>query len=395
MAAYPPRLASPLQALEQEEYGTDASASSFSSTSKPEDPTEVGEQVAPANLPFRELVQKVREFLSIPDPAAEEDYKMGSTLGRDPLLMQQEKLNRPPSIKLPMVADLSRLQTAQDDSVKLSTSSTLEIGKFPGIPPHKGSWYSVVDNKFAQTPQVVPQAFSNIAKTGYRSGPPASVQQKDLVKLEYMTGENVSIANFLSTFGMANESCLNNLRLSRDQRERLFDQFCATTDGPTREQIMLPRCSLCWILVGVCPRPTQTWYPTSYPLSLTWCFSGVMPIYAMLTPTWMLLGYAYLRAATVSCGDLFERSLMQEYEQHLIGLGVKPGSYKEQRFHPYQKNRGRGGHQQAPQGVYYQPMPAPQYMVQQPFFQPPPQSGGCGGRSGHGRRGTTGGNKWQ
>ena len=93
-----PRLASPLQALEQEEYGTDASVSSFSSASKPEDPTEVGEQAAPTILPFRELVQKVREFLSIPDPAAEEDYKLGSVLGHDPLLLQQEKLDRPPSI---------------------------------------------------------------------------------------------------------------------------------------------------------------------------------------------------------------------------------------------------------------------------------------------------------
>ena len=73
-----PRLSSPLQALEQEEYGTDVSTSSFSSASKQEDPTEVGEQAPPPNLPFRELVQKVREFLSIPDPAAEEDYKLGS-----------------------------------------------------------------------------------------------------------------------------------------------------------------------------------------------------------------------------------------------------------------------------------------------------------------------------
>ena len=87
-----------------------------------------------------------------------------------------------------------------------------------------------MDNKFAQTPQVVPQAFSNIAKPGYRSGPPASVQQKDLVKLEYMTRENISIANFLSTFGMASESCLSNLCLSRDQRDRLFEQFRATMD---------------------------------------------------------------------------------------------------------------------------------------------------------------------
>ena len=100
-AASASRLASPLQALEQEEYGTDASASSFSSASKPEDPTEVGEQAAPPNLPFRELVQKVREFLSIPDPAAEEDYKLGSALGRDPLLLQQEKLDRPPIYQAP------------------------------------------------------------------------------------------------------------------------------------------------------------------------------------------------------------------------------------------------------------------------------------------------------
>ena len=74
-----------------------------------------------------------------------------------------------------------------------------------------------------------------------------------------------------------------------------------------------------------------------------------------------------LRAAPVSGGDLFERSLMQEYEQHLIGLGVKPGSKMEQCFHPYKKSKkGRGGRQKAPQGVYCQPMPAPQYMVQQP-----------------------------
>ena len=73
---------------------------------------------------------------------------------------------------------------------------------------------------------------------------------------------------------------------------------------------------------------------------------------------------------------------MQEYEQHLIGLGVKTGTRKE-RFHPYKKNKGRGGHQrqQAQQGVFYQPMLAPQYMVQQSFF-PNPQGGRRGGRGG-------------
>ena len=61
--------------------------------------------------------------------------------------------------------------------------------------------------------------------------------------------------------------------------------------------------------------------------------------------------------------------MMQEYEQHLIGLGVKTGTKKEC-FHPYKKKKGRGGHQlqHAQQGVFYQPMMAPQYLVQQPFF---------------------------
>ena len=133
-----------------------------------------------------------------------------------------------------------------------------------------------------------------------------------------------------------------------------------------------------------------------------------------LTNLVLIRCYAYLRhahpnpdafrlhnlcTAPISGGDLFERSLMQEYEQHLIGLGVKPGSKKEQCFHPYKKNKkGRGGCQQAPQGVYYKPMLATKYMVQQPFFQAPPQ-GGCkgryGGRRGHGQGGSTGGGKQQ
>ena len=318
-------------------------------------------------------------------------------------------MDRPPSIKLPMIPDLSQLQTAQDDLVKPGTSSSLEIGRFRGIPPHKGSWYSVVDSTFSQTPQVVPQAFSNIAKPGYRSGPPASVQQKDLVKLEYMARENVSIANFLSTFGMASESCLNNLRLSRDQRERLFDQFCATMDGPTREQIFAQ-------LVNMTQQESaQMQFVLDISRSMSKAYADLVSNFlSSLTNLVLLRCDAYLhhahpnldafrvrnlRAAPVSEGGLFERSLVQEYEQHLIGLGVKPGSKKEQRFHPYKKNKkGRDGHQQAQQGVYYQPMPAPQYMVQQPFFQPPPQGGrrgGRGGRRGRGRAGSTGGNKQQ
>ena len=80
-----------------------------------------------------------------------------------------------------------------------------------------------------------------------------------------------------------------------------------------------------------------------------------------------------LHSAPISGGDLFDRSLRQEYEQHLIGLGVKTGTKKE-RCHPYKKKKGRGGNQRhyTPQGMFYQPMLAPQYMVQQSFY-PHPQ----------------------
>ena len=97
-----------------------------------------------------------------------------------------------------------------------------------------------------------------------------------------------------------------------------------------------------------------------------------------------------LRSAPISGGDLFDRSLMQEYEQHLIGLGVKTGTKKE-RFHPYKKKKGRGGNQRhhAPQDMFYQTMPAPQYKVQQPFY-PHPQGGPRGGRGGCRGRGCGG-----
>ena len=45
------KLQSPLQVLEQEEYGADSSASSFT-TPRSEEPTDTGQQAAPPNLPF-------------------------------------------------------------------------------------------------------------------------------------------------------------------------------------------------------------------------------------------------------------------------------------------------------------------------------------------------------
>ena len=43
-----------------------------------------------------------------------------------------------------------------------------------------------------------------------------------------------------------------------------------------------------------------------------------------------------LRSATILGGDLFNRTLMQEYERHLTGLRVNPGCKKD-RFHPHKK----------------------------------------------------------
>ena len=180
-----------------------------------------------------------------------------------------------------------------------------------------------MDNKFAQTPQVVPQAFSNIAKPGYRSGPPASVQQKDLVKLEYMTRENISIANFLSTFGMASESQQSSSL--KDQRERLFEQFHATTDGPTREQIMLQ------LFTMTQQESAQMQFMLDISRSMSKAYADLVSNFLSTLMNLVLLRRdAYLRhahpnldafrarnlhAAPVSGGDLFERTRSETWIQ--------------------------------------------------------------------------------
>ena len=102
-----------------------------------------------------------------------------------------------------------------------------------------------------------------------------------------------------------------------------------------------------------------------------------------------------LRSAPISGGDLFDRLLMQEYEQHLIGLGVKTGT--KEHFHPYKKKKGRGGKPASSRSPGYVLPNAPQYMVQQPFY-PHPQGGrrgGQGGRRGRGHGGNTSNTKQQ
>ena len=168
-----------------------------------------------------------------------------------------------------------------------------------------------------------------------------------------MSRENISIPNFLSTFGMACVSCLNNLCLSRDQRERLFDQFPDTTDGLTREQIMLQ------LFTMTQQESTQMQHMLDISRSMSKAYADLVSNFISTLKNLVLirrdayLHHAHLNldafrlrnlcAALISGGDLFERSLTQEYEQHLIGLGVKPGSKKEQCFHPYKKNKTSTG----------------------------------------------------
>ena len=155
-AASAPRLASPLQALEQEEYGTDSSAFSFSSSSKPEDPTEVGEQAAPltslsgnwskrlgSSCTF--LTQQQKRTTSWAQHWDVIPFSCSRKSWIDPHLSSSQWLPTYLAFRLPRTTQSNRARKI--------------FWKFPGIPPHKGSWYSVVDNKFTRTPQVVPQFF--------------------------------------------------------------------------------------------------------------------------------------------------------------------------------------------------------------------------------------------
>ena len=88
-----------------------------------------------------------------------------------------------------------------------------------------------------------------------------------------------------------------------------------------------------------------------------------------------------LRSAPISSPELFDRLLMQEYGQHLIGLEVTTGNQSGSRFHPYGKSKksrgkGKGVYQQ---GGYYQVhVPESQYLVPQTFYPQPQRRGFCG-----------------
>ena len=116
-------------------------------------------------------------------------------------MFHMEQSSRPPSLKLPLMDDITKLLQNQDTVIKPSTSSTtsLDIGQFVPNPPNRGNWYPVAGENFEQKPEVVPQSFSNIARPGYKGLPSASINQRKLVKLEYMVRECIATSNFLST----------------------------------------------------------------------------------------------------------------------------------------------------------------------------------------------------
>ena len=309
-----------------------------------------------------------------------------------------EQSSRPPSLKLPLMDDIAKFLQNQDTAVKPgpSSSTSLDIGQFLSNPPNRGNWYPVAREKFEQRQQVVPQAFSNIARPGYKGLPTASINQRELVKLELMVRECIATSNFLSALSTASESTLNNLRAARDQSEKTFTLLASEPDPNNRDQFLQQ------LLNSTIEDTRQMQFMLDISRSTAVAYQHLLEKFLhLLTNLVLIRRDAYLknahnsldsyclknlRAAPISGPDLFERSLMQEYEQHVIGLGIKTGNQQSTRFHPYGKHkkkpRGREAYQQ---GGFYPDTP-PQYIMP-PHFSPQqqPQRGGFrGGNRGRG-----------
>ena len=307
-----------------------------------------------------------------------------------------------PSLKLPLMDGITKLLQNQDSAVKLgpSSSASLDIGQFVPNPPNRGNWYPVAGENFEHKPQIVPQSFANIAKPGYKSLPSALVNQKELIKLEFMVRECIATSNFLSTLSTVSKFMLNNLRAARYNREKIFRLLAAEPDPRARDQFLQQ------LLNSTLEDTSQMQFMVDISRSVAVAYQHLLEKFLhLLTNLVFIRRDAYLkhaqhnldayqlknlRSTPISGPELFDRTLMQEYEQHLIGLGVKTGNQSSSRFHPYGKSkkkargRGRGAYQQ---GGYYQvPVPASQYLIPQPFY-PQPQCGGIrGGHRGRGSR---------
>ena len=135
-----------------------------------------------------------------------------------------EQSPHPLSLKFPLIDDTAKLLQNQDTVVRPgpSCSTCRDISQVISNPPNRGKCYPVAGEKFKERPKVELQAFSNIARPGYKGLPSASINQYELVKLELMVRECIVTSNFLSTLSTHSESTLNNLRDARSQREKTF-----------------------------------------------------------------------------------------------------------------------------------------------------------------------------
>ena len=127
---------SPLQALETHDYGTDSSSSSYSSMPIVEE-TEPENLASPPKPEFGQLLDNIRQFLGIPNPTLQEEFRLGSGIGRDPNMLKLEQSKKPSSLKLPLQDELAKMLRMQDELLKPTTSSGLDIGQFPTPPPNR------------------------------------------------------------------------------------------------------------------------------------------------------------------------------------------------------------------------------------------------------------------
>ena len=214
-----------------------------------------------------------------------------------------------------------------------------------------------------------------------------------------MVKECIAISNFLSAFSTASESTLNNLRGAKDQREKTFGILAPKSDPSPRDQFLQQ------LLNSTIEDTPQMQFMLDISRSTAVAYQHLLEKFLHLLTNLVLICWdahlknahnsldAYclknLRAAPSSGPDLLERSLMQEYEQHLIGLGVKTENQQNARFHPYGKHktkpkgRGRGAYQQG--GFYL--VPPPQYIMP-PQFYPQQQQQRDGFRGGNRGTGT-------
>ena len=395
---------SPLQALESQDYGTDSSSSSFSNPPVVEE-TEPENLANPPKPEFGLLLNHIREFLGIPDPSTQEEFRLGSGIGRDPNMLRLEQSNKPVSLKLPLQDELARMLRVQNELIQPPNSSPLDIGQFPSPPPNRRNWYPISDEWFSQTPQTVPSSFTNITHAGYKGLPHATVNQRDLGRLEYLTRDNIAILNLLCTFATANESTLNNLRAARDNRERLFDQLRRTTDRAEQDRIFnemhqstITDGTQMQFMLDIC-RSVATAYQHLIPNLLTTLTQLVLTrrdsYLKHVNNSLDACRKKELRTNSVLGQQMFDQGKLQEVEKHLIEMGVRTSS--KGRFHPYGRSqgqqqqpkrksksrpKGQSGNAYAAQQQYQYPV-QPQFVVPQPFF-PPPHTGSFRG-SGRGR----------